>query len=59
VFSLYDVVFNVAFVAAAAVAAVVLPVSGRSPAVLVAISLGYLATAFVYGRVSKRHVHHR
>jgi MFS family permease len=59
VFSLYDVIFNVAFVAAAAVAALVLPTSGRSPAVLVAISLGYLATAFVYGRVSKRHIHHR
>ncbi len=55
IFSLYDVIFNVAFVAAAAVAAVVLPLSGRSYAVLVAISLGYVATALVYARVSRPH----
>ncbi len=55
VFALYDVIFNVAFVAAAAVAAVVLPFSGRSHAVLVAIALGYVATAFLYARASRRH----
>ena len=55
IFSLYDVIFNVAFVGAAAVAAVVLPLSGRSYAVLVAISLGYVATALVYARVSRPH----
>jgi MFS family permease len=59
VFSLYDVIFNVAFVAAAAVAAVVLPLSGRSHAVLVLIALGYAGTALVYGRLSKRHSHPR
>ena len=55
IFSLYDVIFNVAFVAAAAVAATVLPDSGRSPAMLVVIALGYVATALLYARASKRH----
>ena len=53
VFSLYDVIFNVAFVAAAATAAVVLPSDGRSYGVLLCLSLGYLLTALVYGRVSR------
>ncbi|GAB2728016.1 MFS transporter [Nocardioides pakistanensis] len=55
IFSLYDVIFNVAFVAAAAVAAVVLPTTGRSHAVLVVIALGYVGTALVYARQSGRH----
>jgi MFS family permease len=55
VFAVYDVIFNVAFVAAAAVAALVLPESGRSYAVLVALALGYGLTALAYGRVSRRH----
>jgi len=55
VFALYDVIFNVAFVAAAAVAAVVLPVSGRSYAVLGAVAAGYVVTAVLYARASKRH----
>jgi hypothetical protein len=53
VFALYDVIFNVAFVAAAGAAAIVLPVSGKSYAVLAAISVGYLVTALVYARVSR------
>lgn len=57
VFSLYDVIFNVAFVAAAALAAVVLPQSGKSYAVLGLICAGYAATALVYGRVSRKHAH--
>ena len=52
VFSLYDVIFNVAFVAAAATAAVTLPEDGRSPTVLLVLSAGYLATAAVYWRSS-------
>ena len=52
VFSLYDVIFNVAFVAAAAVAAVVLPPSGKSYAVLAAVAIGYLATAVFYAHVT-------
>lgn len=45
VFSLYDVAFNVAFVSAAAVAALILPSDGRSPSLLVALSLIYAAVA--------------
>ena len=52
VFSLYDVIFNVAFVAAAAVGAVVLPDNGKSYAVLGAVALGYLVTALWYARVT-------
>jgi MFS family permease len=48
VFSLYDVAFNVAFVAAAAVGALVLPASGKSYAVLALIATGYAATALAY-----------
>lgn len=54
VFALYDVIFNVAFVAAAGAAAVVLPSSGKSYAVLAVIALGYLLTAVVYGRATRR-----
>jgi predicted MFS family arabinose efflux permease len=53
VFSLYDVIFNVAFVAAAAVGAVVLPDSGKSYVVLVAVALGYAATAAWYAHVTR------
>ena len=52
-FSLYDVIFNVAFVAAAAVGAVVLPVTGKSYVVVGAISLGYALTALWYARASR------
>lgn len=55
VFSLYDVIFNVAFVAAAAASAVVLPTDGRSYPVLVAVALGYVLTAVLYARASRRH----
>jgi hypothetical protein len=51
VFSLYDVVFNVVFVAAAAVGALVIPTSGKSYTLLVAISTGYAAAAVGYGRL--------
>jgi MFS family permease len=50
VFAVYDVVFNVAFVAAAAVAAALLPPTGRSYPVLVALAVGYLLTAAAYSR---------
>lgn len=56
VFSLYDVIFNVAFVAAAAVAAVVLPETGKSYPVLAVIALGYLATAVAFGALSRNRV---
>ena len=50
VFALYDVIFNVVFVAAAAVGAVVIPVDGVSYAVLAVIALGYGLTALAYSR---------
>jgi MFS family permease len=53
VFALYDVIFNVAFVAAAAAGAVVLPANGKSYGVLSAIAIGYLVTALIYGTVTR------
>ncbi|MEU5424180.1 MFS transporter [Streptomyces olivoreticuli] len=45
VFSLYDVLFNVAFVGAAGVAALMLPTDGRSPALVITVALIYAAVA--------------
>lgn len=53
VFSLYDVIFNVAFVAAASVAAAVLPADGKSYVVLGATATGFLLTAVWYARVTR------
>jgi MFS family permease len=53
IFSLYDVIFNVAFVAAAAVGALVLPATGKSYVVLGATALGYAATAAWYASVTR------
>ena len=49
VFSFYDTLFNVTFVAAAVVAAFTLPSTGRSPRTVAFLSLGYAATAAAYG----------
>jgi MFS family permease len=54
VFSLYDVLFNVVFVAAAATGALVLPADGRSYAVLGVLSAGYLLTAVLFARWAPR-----
>lgn len=56
VFSLYDVIFNVAFVGAAGAGAVVLPDSGKSYVVLVAVALGYALTALWYAAVTRSRV---
>ncbi|MEJ7743477.1 MAG: MFS transporter [Nocardioidaceae bacterium] len=48
VFSVYDVVFNVVFVAAAAVGAAIVPTTGKSYAVVALIAVGYAATAAAY-----------
>ena len=53
VFSLYDVIFNVAFVAAAAAGALVLPTDGKSYAVTAGVALGYALTALWYAHVSR------
>lgn len=51
VFSVYDTLFNVTFVAALLVGAFWLPTSGLSYPVLVVVGVGYLLTAAVYWRV--------
>jgi MFS family permease len=50
VFSLYDVLFNVAFVSAAAVAALVLPPDGRSVALVVGVAVLYAVVALTLSR---------
>ncbi|MCW2635312.1 MAG: Major Facilitator Superfamily transporter [Blastococcus sp.] len=52
VFSVYDTLFNVSYVAALLVAAFVLPASGISYAGLVAVGAGYLLTAVTYARLA-------
>lgn len=47
-FALYDVLYNAAFVASAALAALVLPDTGYSRVVFAALAAGYLATAALY-----------
>ena len=53
-FALYDVLYNAAFVAAAALAALVLPDGGYSREVFAALALVYLATAAIYRARSRR-----
>jgi MFS family permease len=48
VFSIYDVIFNVSFVAAAAVAGLVVPLSGKSYPVVFAVAIGYAITCLGY-----------
>lgn len=54
VFSVYDVLFNVAFVGAAGAAALVLPPGGRSPALVITVSLVYGAVAIAMARFERR-----
>ncbi len=54
VFALADMLFNSAFVAAAAVASLVMPESGKSYALLSAVSLGYAITAVLFLRCALR-----
>ena len=55
VFSFYDVLFNVAFVSAAALAVLVVPPDGYSPLLYGGIAVGYLITALAYRVASNRH----
>jgi MFS family permease len=55
VFSVYDTLFNVLFVAAVAAAALVLPPSGLSSSLLVTVGAIYLAGAVVYAHLTRRH----
>ncbi len=54
VFSVYDTLFNVAFVAAVVAAALVLPESGRSVPVLLAVGAGYLLAVVAYLGLRRR-----
>ncbi|HVE98910.1 MAG TPA: MFS transporter [Mycobacteriales bacterium] len=54
VFSFYDILFNISFVSAAAVAALTLPRDGKSYPVLALIALGYAATAVLYALATRR-----
>lgn len=54
VFSFYDVIFNMAFVAAAAFGAAVLPPDGNSPAVFAVVATGYAVTAYGYAHATRR-----
>ncbi|MFC4501245.1 MULTISPECIES: MFS transporter [Streptomyces] len=53
-FSLYDVLFNVAFVGAAGVAALMLPPDGRSAALVVTVAVVYGAIAAAMARFERR-----
>ena len=58
VFSFYDMVFNLAFVVAAATAALSVPTTGHSPAVYALVASLYLGTALWYRRTSTRRPAH-
>ncbi|MGW7254593.1 MFS transporter [Streptomyces sp. NPDC054834] len=54
IFSVYDVLFNVAFVGAAAVAALMLPPDGRSVVLVVLVAVIYGAVAVAMSRFERR-----
>jgi MFS family permease len=54
VFSVYDVLFNAAFVVAIAVAAVVIPSDGDAPVVFAVLAVAYLALSWAYRRATVR-----
>jgi MFS family permease len=49
-FALYDMMFNGIFVAGAVVGALIIPVNGKSYALIVVTGVGYLVAALVYAR---------
>jgi MFS family permease len=53
VFALYDTVFNIGFVLAVALAAVVIPPDGRSPELLLVAAGGYLAAALLHRLIDR------
>ncbi|MFJ9894057.1 MFS transporter [Streptomyces sp. NPDC091280] len=58
IFSVYDVLFNVAFVGAAAMAALVLPPDGRSVTLVVTVAVIYTAVAVSMAHFERRKVSH-
>ncbi|MGW3126865.1 MFS transporter [Streptomyces sp. NPDC001123] len=59
IFSVYDVLFNVAFVGAAAVAALMLPPDGRSATLVITVALVYATVAAVMVRFESTADHSR
>ncbi|MDC0768470.1 MFS transporter [Streptomyces sp. HD] len=59
IFSVYDVLFNVAFVSAAGVAALVLPPDGRSGPLVVTVAVIYAVVAVAMARFEYRSVSHQ
>ncbi|MEV0850040.1 MFS transporter [Streptomyces sp. NPDC049954] len=57
VFSVYDVLFNIAFVGAAALSALVLPEDGRSVPLVLGVALVYVAVAVLTGGKRKPRAH--
>ncbi len=55
VFSLYDTMFNLAFVGAAVLTALLLPDNGHSPPSILIIGLAYAVIALIYLRTGKEH----
>ena len=53
VFVLYDMIFNVALVLAAAIGAIILPVNGVSVPILVVLAIGYLLVAVLFAASSR------
>jgi MFS family permease len=53
VFVLYDVIFNVTLVVAAVIAAIILPVNGKSVAIMIVMAVCYLLTGVVFALVSR------
>jgi hypothetical protein len=53
VFVLYDVIFNVTLVVAAVIAAIILPVNGKSVVIMVVMAVCYLLTGVVFALVSR------
>ncbi|MFU0243651.1 MFS transporter, partial [Streptomyces scabiei] len=59
IFSVYDVLFNVAFVGAAGVAALMLPPDGRSVPLVMTVSVIYGVVAAAMARFESRRVSHQ
>ncbi|MGH3751126.1 MAG: MFS transporter [Pseudonocardiaceae bacterium] len=57
VFALYDTVFNVGYVLAAALAATVVPPDGHAPELLLLAAAAYLTAAALYGRIDRAPAH--
>jgi len=52
-FTLYDMAFNVAFISAAGIGALILPITGYSRTVMATVTATYLVVALVYARAPR------